>query len=114
SRLQVAQVISVCCVRRFVYPNRHLFGECAHGPAAGSVHFLPSLIESFRSRSASYYPPTVLRPPEVSGLRSMQPPEVSGLRYTTIVKEMFNCDPPSGIVASSVLGDCQHESAYAR
>src|SRR6516164_7928726 len=67
SRLRVPQVVSDCCVWRFVYPKRLLLGECAHGRAAGSLHFLPPLIESFRS----YQPPTiptVLQPPEWHGL----------------------------------------------
>src|SRR5262249_4318926 len=57
SRLRVAQVVSDCCVRRFVYPKRLLLGECAHGPPAGSVHFLPPLIETTcRSRCKRPFP----------------------------------------------------------
>src|SRR6516164_7757936 len=91
SRLRVAQVVSDCCVRRFVYPKRLLLGECAQGPPAGSVHLLPSLIQSFRSSSAPYYPH---RPATAGSIETkvMKPPEVPGLRYTTVVKEMFNCD----------------------
>src|SRR6516225_11156553 len=57
SRLRVAQVVSDCCVWRFVYPKRLLLGKRAHGPPAGSVHFLPPLIETTcRSRCKRPFP----------------------------------------------------------
>jgi hypothetical protein len=56
--LRAAQVVPW----RHAYSNRLLVGDDAHGPPAGSPHFLSSLIE----RSCSRTTPPPLSPPSVN------------------------------------------------